>query len=142
MTEESRSVLLVLRPEQSVSREDKIATRVLALAIGLEEARSIYVAHNKVSVPRPLSHDLMKTIIGEYGGAITGCVITKMESETYFAEIRLKRDGREFIIDCRPSDAIALALRSKAPIYVAREVIEKHGVDPARPEKPDKGVTT
>jgi uncharacterized protein len=138
MNEEERSVLLVLRPEASGGQK----RRVLPLVIGLEEARSIYVAHNDVSVPRPLTHDLMKMIIEQYGGSMIGCVITKMERATFYAELRLKKDGREITIDCRPSDAIALALRAKSPIYVARAVMDQHGVDPNKPEQTEKPVKT
>ena len=136
--EEDHSVLLVLKPEEPAGQK----RRVLPLVIGLEEARSIYIAHNNVAVPRPLTHDLLKTIIEQYGGLVTGCVITKMERATFYAELRLKKDGRELTLDCRPSDAIALALRAKAPIYVARSVMEQHSVDPNKPDQTEKPVKT
>jgi bifunctional DNase/RNase len=132
MSEENRSVILLLKPEA-----DPAMRKVLPLVIGFEEARSIGVAFHKVEVPRPLSHDLMKTIIQEYDGSVESCVITKMENQIFYAELRLKKEGREMVIDCRPSDAIALSMRWNTPVYVRREVFEKHGVDPSKPQVPD-----
>jgi bifunctional DNase/RNase len=137
---QGRGVVLVLRPEQNAREAE--AQRVLALEIGLEEARSIGVAFEKIQFPRPLSHDLMKKIIDEYGGTVADCVITKMENSTYFAELHLKRGGRQITVDCRPSDAIALVMRTGAPIFVRKEVMEKYGVDPYKTEKAEKAMTT
>jgi bifunctional DNase/RNase len=137
LSEEDRSVVLVLRPVKEGLREEAEEARlVLPLVIGVEEARSIGVAFHKLGVPRPLSHDLMKKIIDEYGGAVVSCVITKMEQATFFAELRLKRSGREMMIDCRPSDAIGLALRTNAPVYVRRPVLLQHGIDPTKTDQP------
>ena len=143
LNEEDRNFVLVLKPEQASATPDAgDARRVLPLVIGLEEGRSIGVAFHKIGTPRPLTHDLMKRIVEEYGGSVTGVVITKMERETFYAELRVKRAGREFTIDCRPSDAIGLALRSGAPVFVRRDVMTRHGVDPANPEKADKSIKT
>jgi len=137
---QDHGVVLVLRPEQAP--RDGGAERVLALAIGFEEARSIGVAFEKIQFPRPLSHDLMKKIIDEYGGTVTDCVITKMENSTFFAELHLKRGGRQISVDRRPSDGIALVMRTGAPIFVRREVMEKFGIDPYGADKPEKAITT
>lgn len=142
LNDQDRSVILVLKPEDKGPPGAVEPARVLPLVIGLEEARSIGVAFQKVPTRRPLSHDLMKTIIEKYGGSIVSCTITRMEQETFYAELRLKRDGREITIDCRPSDAIALALRSTAPVFVRRSVMLMHGVDPAKPEKTDRPLKT
>jgi bifunctional DNase/RNase len=131
-----RTVMLVLRPEREAVERMAIArNRVLPLVIGTEEARSIYVAFYKHIAPRPLSHDLMNKIIGEYGGKVASVVISRIERNVFYAELRLKRDGREIALDCRPSDAIALALRTNAPVYVHRLVMQQEGVDPNNPEK-------
>jgi hypothetical protein len=137
MNEEDRSVLLVLKPGGEAE-----AKRVLPLVIGFEEGRSIFIAFRKITAPRPMSHDLMKKIIEEYGGSVVRCVITKMEGETFYADLRLKRGGREFSMDSRPSDAVALALRSNAPVFVRKEVMERHGVDPSKPAKTEKPLKT
>ncbi|MCI0488489.1 MAG: bifunctional nuclease family protein [Blastocatellia bacterium] len=144
--EQARAVILVLKPEEKApapgEKDEPKESRVLPMTIGFEEARSIYVAFQKMAVPRPLTHDLMKNIIEEYGGEIVSCAITKMERETFFAELRLKRAGREVVIDCRPSDAIALALRSGTPIYVKRAVLDRHSIDPTKPEEKKKAIKT
>jgi len=128
---QGRGVVLVLKPEQAAPAGREAAPpRVLALEIGFEEARSIGVAFEKIAFPRPLSHDLMKKIIDEYGGTVSDCVITKMENSTYYAELHLKRGGRQITVDCRPSDAIALVMRSSSPIFVKRSVMEQYGVNP------------
>lgn len=128
MSEDNRGVILLLKAES-----DPAARKVLPLVIGLEEARSIGVAFHKVQVPRPLTHDLMRTIIQEYEGSVESCVITKMENQTFYAELHLKRSGRDMTVDCRPSDAIALSMRSNAPVYVRKSVFDKHAVDPSKP---------
>ena len=135
---ESRGIILLLKPEARDSKEES-DPRVLPLVIGLEEGRSIGVAFHKMTVPRPLSHDLMKKIIEEYGGAIEYCVITRMEHDTFFAELHLTRNGRDLTVDCRPSDAIGLSMRSGTPILVRREVFEQLAVDPNKSGVPDKG---
>jgi bifunctional DNase/RNase len=137
MNEEKRNILLVLKPQGQTEPK-----QVLPLVIGIEEGRSIYIAFHKLEPPRPMSHDLMKQIIREYGGAIAGCVITRMERETFFAELRLKKAGRDLIMDSRPSDAIALALRSGTPILVRRDVLDRHGVDPTKPIKEERTLKT
>ena len=143
LNEEDRNFVLVLKPEQrTATPETGDERRVLPLVIGLEEGRSIGVAFHKIGTPRPLTHDLMKTIVEEYGGSVTSVVITKMERETFYAELRLKRAGREFTINCRPSDAIGLAIRTSAPVFVRREVMTRHGVDPANPDKSQKPIKT
>ncbi len=131
-----RTVMLLLRPErEAVERMGLARNRVLPLVIGSEEARSIYIAFYRQTAPRPLSHDLMKKMIDEYGGKVASVVITRMEQKVFYAELKLKRDGREITLDCRPSDAIALALRSSAPVYVHRLVMQQEGVDPNNPDK-------
>ena len=144
--QQGRTVVLVLKSEEkppaSAEKDEAKESRVLPMTIGFEEARSIYVAFQKMAVPRPLTHDLMKNIIEEYGGEVVSCAIMKMERETFFAELRLKRAGREVVIDCRPSDAIALALRSGTPIYVKRAVFDRHSIDPAKPEQKKEVIKT
>jgi bifunctional DNase/RNase len=140
IAEETRSIVLLLKP---VSSDEKATgdPRVLPLIIGLEEGRSIGIAFHKMPMPRPLSHDLMKTIIQEYQGSVDHCIITKMERETFFAELHLKRDGKDLTIDCRPSDAIALSIRAGTPVFVRRDVFEKLAVDPSKPGATKSGPT-
>jgi hypothetical protein len=143
VSEEGRSMILLLKPDQSKLPEGaKEKKLVLPLVIGLEEGRSIGVAFHKIQVPRPLSHDLMRDIIREYGGSVASCTITKMENEIFFAELRLRRGNKDFALDSRPSDAIALALRSNAPIFVRRAVLLEQGVDPNSPSRIERAPKT
>jgi bifunctional DNase/RNase len=71
-----------------------------------------------------MTHDLLKTILGEVGCSVESVEITELKENTYYASVNLKLAGRQVIIDSRPSDAIALALRTKSPIYVAKAVLE------------------
>jgi bifunctional DNase/RNase len=73
---------------------------------------------------RPMTHDLLKTILGEVGCSVESVEITELKENTYYASVNLTVAGRQMMIDSRPSDAIALALRTKSPIYVAKAVLE------------------
>ena len=77
-----------------------------------------------IKMARPMTHDLLKTILGEVGCSVESVEITELKENTYYAAVNLKLAGRQMMIDSRPSDAIALALRTKSPIYVAKAVLE------------------
>jgi bifunctional DNase/RNase len=81
-----------------------------------------------VKMARPMTHDLLRNILGEVGCAVDSIEITELKENTYYAMVRLRLAGRELNIDSRPSDAIALALRTKSPIYVAKAVLEASSV--------------
>ncbi len=97
----------------------------LPIWIGVLEANSIAIEIEKMDLPRPMTHDLTKNIIEEFGGKVLRVEITDLKDNTYFAVIYIQSDGKRFQIDSRPSDAIALALRCKAAIYVYDSVLEK-----------------
>lgn len=97
----------------------------LPIWIGVAEAGSIAAALRGLPSMRPLSHDLMNSMISELGGTIRRVVIDKLENSTYFAVIELCHADVVRLVDCRPSDAIALALRVAAPIVVRRQVVEE-----------------
>ena len=102
--------------------------RILPIWIGSQEATSIFVAVEGAETPRPLAHDLMKTLLQTVGAEVERVEVTKIEEGTFYAEITLRtREGRR-ILDSRPSDAIALAARVDAPIWVADEVFDEAGV--------------
>lgn len=101
---------------------DKIA---LPIWIGLIEASSIATELEKIALSRPMTHDLMKTILGHVGAKVDHIEINDLTDNTFFANIHFLFQGRGFIVDCRPSDAIAIALRTGAEIFVNRKVIEK-----------------
>jgi bifunctional DNase/RNase len=102
---------------------DKEEKRFLPIWIGVYEADAILVAIENIDVPRPMTHDLIKTMLETVEIALDRVTITDIKSNTFFAKIILIKDGKEFEIDSRPSDAIALALRSEAPIFVSENVI-------------------
>jgi len=99
--------------------------QVLPIWIGPAEAQAIVSKMQDIKYPRPMTHDLLRSVIEETGHAVTRVQITRLEDTTFFALINLDGPMGELEIDARPSDAIALALRVGAPIYVAEEVIEQ-----------------
>ena len=103
--------------------------RNLPIWIGKPEADSIALALGKVVTPRPLTHDLVKNIIEGINAKITRIVVTEMVDNTYYALIYLNDAVKEVSIDSRPSDAVAIALRVSAPIYVEESVIEVKRTD-------------
>jgi bifunctional DNase/RNase len=106
------------------SSEDE---RTLPIFIGAAEAQSIAIHVNDVKVPRPLTHDLLKNLIDALGTRLQCVEIVRIEEGTFYAEMVLERDGTVERMDCRPSDAIALALRVGAPLFVAEAVLAEAG---------------
>ncbi|MEK6582881.1 MAG: bifunctional nuclease family protein [Nitrospirota bacterium] len=104
-------------------------TATLPIWIGKPEADSIALALGKVATPRPLTHDLIKNMVYSLKMKITRIVITEILDNTYYALIFLSDSKNELSIDSRPSDAIALALRVSAPIFVEESVLEKRSTD-------------
>lgn len=105
----------------------EVDPRSLPIFIGAAEAQSIALHLSTIKPPRPLTHDLLKTILDLLECRLMRVEIPRLESGTYFARLVVDRDNFEIDIDSRPSDAIAIALRTGAPIYVAREVMEAAG---------------
>ncbi len=101
--------------------------RSLPIFIGAAEAQAIAIHINEVEVSRPLTHDLLKNVLDFLECRLMRVVITRLEEGTFFATLVLDRDGQPMEIDSRPSDAIALALRCGAPLYVAEAVMEDAG---------------
>ena len=102
---------------------------VLPICIGAAEAHSIAAAHNNHKFPRPLSHDLFKNLMSTMNCRVTRVHVTELVDGTFFARIFMLRDGVEIDVDSRPSDAIALALRFDAPIFVHRDVYRTAAVN-------------
>jgi uncharacterized protein len=97
----------------------------LPIWVGLFEANAIALEMEKISTPRPMTHDLLKNVLAELDAHVDRIVINELKENTFFARIHLTRGETHFDIDSRPSDAIALALRSRAEIFVEQEVLEK-----------------
>ena len=100
----------------------------LPIFIGQFEVEAIRFKLMGVEVQRPMTHDLLGSIIGDLGGSIHSIVVSELKDDTFFAKIVIDSNGTLIEIDARPSDALALAVRSEAPIYAEDEVVEKAGV--------------
>src|SRR6185437_15722008 len=114
--------------QRVVILKDAQADRYLFIWIANPEAYSIAMELQGTASPRPLTHDLLKTVIAELGGTLTSVIINDLTDDIFYARLVLDADGRHVEIDSRPSDAIALAVRMKAPIYVAESVMDSAGV--------------
>ena len=97
----------------------------LPIWVGIFEANAIALEMEKVTTPRPMTHDLLKNLLGELDARVDRVVINDLRDNTFFARIHLTRGDSTHSVDSRPSDAIALALRSQAEIFVEEEVLEK-----------------
>lgn len=102
---------------------------VLPIFIGAPEAHSIAAAYNNHKFPRPLTHDLFKNILELLDCELTRIIITELVESTFYAKIYLHRNGENFQIDARPSDAIALALRFRADIFVSKAVLDSAAIN-------------
>lgn len=98
--------------------------KVLPISIGPLEAQAIALVLQGEMPPRPLTHDLLKSVCENLGGSMEKVVITDIRENTFYAEIYLQRNGETIVVDSRPSDAIALALRFQAPIFMATKMVE------------------
>ena len=117
------------RNEQVIVFKEKEGTRLLPVVIGMAEVNSIKMKLSGVKPPRPMTHDLLQQIIEQLGGKLEKVVIDRLQQNTFFAKLHLRTPSKEVIIDARPSDSVALALRADAPVYVTEEVIGEAGVN-------------
>jgi bifunctional DNase/RNase len=135
--QEAEVVAVMVEPRtqaHTVVLQGKRDRRQLAMAIGPSEAAGIAVPLHGVTPPRPLTHDLFLTLFGRLKISLTRVVITDLRDDVYYATLYLSGSGGEMTLDSRPSDAIALAMRARAPVLVEDRVFDKGGVDapPAR----------
>ena len=114
--------------QRVVILKEKAAERYLPIWIGPAEADAIAVKLQGATVQRPLSHDLLHSVIGALGATINSIVINDLKSDTFYAKIILNVDGGQMEVDSRPSDALALAVRAGVPIYVEESVLDKAGI--------------
>jgi hypothetical protein len=103
---------------------DKDGQKVLPIWVGVFEANAIALQIENVSTPRPMTHDLLKNIIQDLEATVTKIVVSDLKENTFYAIIYLQREADTITIDARPSDAIALALRTRVPIFVEEGVID------------------
>ena len=127
MSIESIRVSLV-NYQRVVILKEKGSERYLPIWIGPAEADAIAVRLQEVAVARPLTHDLLRSVIDALGAQINCVIVNDLANDTFYARLLLDVDGKSLEIDSRPSDAIALAVRAEVPIFADESVLEKAGV--------------
>ena len=120
--------------------KDANSDTVLPIWVGVFEANAIALEIEKVSTPRPMTHDLIKNVLSGLDAHVHKVVVTELKEDTFFAVIWMEREGRIISVDSRPSDALALALRVDCPIFVEDEVLKTQkkmtsAADPATNEE-------
>jgi len=117
---------------------DKDGQRILPIWVGISEANAIALQIENVATPRPMTHDLLRNVIQDLNASVQKIVVSDLQDNTFFALIYLSLNGGTVAIDARPSDAIALALRTRAPIYVEESVIDNAKTLDPIPDKADE----
>jgi uncharacterized protein len=141
MTVESVRINLATN-QRVVILKDAQGERYLFIWIANPEAYSIAMELQGTTSPRPLTHDLLKTVIVELGGKMTSIIIAELVDDIFHARLVLDADGRHVEIDSRASDAIALAVRTKVPIFVTDAVLEQAGVTLQSMEEREESTST
>jgi uncharacterized protein len=108
--------------------QEATGDRTLPIYIGRPEAEAIAGALQGVVTKRPMTHDLMRDILTETGVVLDHVVITELKDQTFYAELRLRRGGTNYVVSARPSDAIALAIRAGATIYAEEALLDAEGI--------------
>ncbi len=121
---------------------DDDGARVLPLRVGIFEAHAIALQTENIPTPRPMTHDLLRTVIADLKAAVEKIVVSDLKDNTFYALIYLRIGGELVAVDSRPSDAIALALRVRAPIYVDDSVIDNAKSLYSSPNKGDSEQLT
>jgi len=117
------------RNEQVIVLREKDGNRFLPVVIGIAEVNAIKLKLSGVKPPRPLTHDLLVSVIESLGAKLKKVLIDRLQNNTFYAKLYLALNGsKEILIDARPSDSVALALRAGVPIYVEEEVLKEAGV--------------
>jgi bifunctional DNase/RNase len=104
-------------------------SRYLPIWIGHPEAASILMKLQNATTPRPMTHDLFVDVLGQLDVRVVRITVTELRENTFYAQITVAQDGQEVEIDSRPSDAIAIAIRTEAPIFADERVIEESGIE-------------
>jgi hypothetical protein len=118
-----RIIISEVEDHQVIILREVDGERSFPIVIGIFEATSIDRRVKGMAAPRPLTHDLVVAAVEQLGGEIQDIVISDLKEHTYFAKLRVRQEGELVEIDCRPSDAIALAVTAKVPIYVNEDVL-------------------
>ena len=120
-----RIIISEVHDQQVIMLKEVEGDRSFPIVIGIFEATSIDRRVKGMPSPRPLTHDLVASVIENLGGELQDIYISELREHTYFAKLRVRKDGELIEVDCRPSDAIALAVTAKVPIYVAEDVLDE-----------------
>jgi bifunctional DNase/RNase len=120
-----RIIISEIHDQQVVIYKETAGERTVSIMLGIFEATSIQRMLEGVPSPRPLTHDAWFSTICNMGGEVVESAITRLESHTYFAEIRVEINGGIVRIDVRPSDAVAIAIKAGAPLFMDRQVFEE-----------------
>lgn len=118
-----RIIISEVDDHQVIILKEVDGDRSFPIVIGIFEATSIDRRVKGMQSPRPLTHDLITNVVEQMGGEIQDIVISDLKEHTYFAQLRIRKDGELVQVDCRPSDAIALAVAASVPIYVSEDVL-------------------
>ena len=120
-----RIIISEVHDQQVIMLREVEGERTFPIVIGIFEATSIDRRVKNMPSPRPLTHDLVAAVIDTMGGELRDIFISDLREHTYYAKIRIRMNGEMMEVDSRPSDAIALAVTAKVPIYVAEDVLEE-----------------
>lgn len=118
-----RIIISEVHDQQVIMLKEVDGDRSFPIVIGIFEATSIDRRVRRTPSPRPLTHDLIANVVEQLGGELKDIFISELRDHTYFAKLRIRMNGENVEVDCRPSDAIALAVTAKVPIYVAEDVL-------------------
>jgi bifunctional DNase/RNase len=114
--------------QRVVILKEKMSDRYLPIWIGPSEADAIAVKLQGVAVPRPLTHDLLSSIIDTLGATVNSIIVNDLKNDTFFAKVILETEGKQVEVDSRPSDALALAVRTGVTIFADESVLDKAGI--------------
>ena len=117
--------------------KDEVEDRMLPIWVGVFEANAIALRMEAIDTPRPMTHDLLRDLIDRLHATVEKIVVNDLKDNTYFAHIHLLINGDEHVLDSRPSDAIALALRAEAPIFVEQSVLDRAQTLDSSEDMPD-----
>ena len=120
-----RIIISEIHEQQMILLKEVEGDRNFSIMIGIFEATSIDRRVKRLPSPRPLTHDLVAGAIDALGGELRDIFISELRDHTYYAKLRIRKDGEMTEVDCRPSDAIALAVTASVPIYVAEDVLDE-----------------
>ncbi len=120
-----RIIISEIHDQQVIMLREVDGDRSFPIVIGIFEATSIDRRVKSIPTPRPLTHDLVTNVVEMLGGEIQDILISELVDHTYFAKLRIRKDGELLEVDCRPSDAIALAVTAKVPVYVNEDVLNE-----------------